>query len=187
MRKPRHAALRTAVLAVGVGGLLLLAGCTQPAATEAMVASLEGRPNAMDPGLIRSVSIGEISRGDEAETLWASEIGTPEFREALSRSLAAQQVLTDGSSAGRYTLSARILEISQPMIELEMTVEARVDYVLSDTLTGQQPFAETISSEGSASIGDELNGDARRRVAAETAVRNNIRQFLERLASVRLP
>ncbi len=168
-------------------GLPLLSACTQPAEPQAMVAAPTGGFAAFDPGLAGAITVGDVSSAGVSDRVWTSEVGMPEFRDALSQSLAGQGLLAAVPAGSRYTLDAQFLEMSQPMIELEMTVETRVNYVLSDIETGQQPFAETISSEGSATIGDELNGDARRRVAAEAAVRNNIRQLLERLASVSVP
>ena len=152
-----------------------------------MVAAPTSGLAVFDPGLTSAIAVADVSSLDLGDQLWTSEIGMLAFRDALNQSLAGQGLLATAPGGSRYALDAQILEMSQPAIGIDMTVETRVGYTLTDTVTGEQPFAETISSEGTASMGDALNGDDRRRMAAETAVGNNIRQFLERLASLRLP
>ncbi|MCB9947123.1 MAG: hypothetical protein H6842_04755 [Rhodospirillaceae bacterium] len=176
-----------AVAAPLAGALSVLAACTPPANPQAMVAVPQGTIGAMDPALLRAVSVSAVSGVEGTDSLWMSELAATAFQDALNQSLAAQQLLADTPAAARYALNAQILEVSQPRVGFDMTAETRISYVLSDLATGQQPFAETISSEGTASFGDDLNGDERRRLATEAAVRSNIRQFLERLASVRVP
>ena len=177
----------SALLVLLMAVIPLLSACTQPTQPQAMVAAPTGRMAVFDPGLAGAIAVADVSSLDLSDQLWTSEIGMPAFRDALNQSLAGQGLLAIAPGGSRYALDAQILEMSQPAIGLDMTVETRIGYTLTDTVTGGQPFAETISSEGTASMGDALNGDDRRRMAAEAAAGNNIRQFLERLASVRLP
>lgn len=183
----RRALWKTAAVLLAAGLLPTLSACVQPVEREAMVAAPAVTPTAMDPALIGAVALGEVTGGTDSDPIWASEIGAPAFRDALTQSLASRQLLAAGPADARYMLTAHIAEISQPMLGIDMTVGTRVNYTLSDIATGQQPFAESISSEATASMGDALNGDDRRRLAAEGAVSNNISQMLERLASVRIP
>ena len=176
-----------ALLVLLAAAIPLLSACTQPADPQAMVAAPTDGMAVFDPGLAGAIAVGDVSSVGVSDQIWTSEIGMPAFRDALNQSLTGQGLLAAVPAGSRYTLDAQMLEMSQPAIAFDMTVETRIGYTLTDTVTGEQPFAETISSEGTASMGDALNGDDRRRMAAEAAAGNNIRQFLERLASVRLP
>jgi hypothetical protein len=62
---------------------------------------------------------------------------------------------------------------------LNMTVTARINYELVDTVNGQPTEETTIETEFTSPFGDAFAADERTRLANEGAVRENIREFIE--------
>ena len=159
----------------------LLSACAQPARTSAMVVNVSAQtilPE--DSGLTNAVAVGAITGGEATNPIWTSQIGNPEFRQALSLSLQQHTMLAQGDAP--MTLQAQLLQVDQPLVGFDMTVTATVAYKITNA-TGEQVFDETVTVPHTATFSDAFLGAERLRLANEGAIRANIKRFLETLAT----
>lgn len=164
-----------AVLACGL--LLVLAGCASEARTSAMVVDVDERTLiAEDSSLFQALSVDSVSGGEETNPMWMSEVGNPEYAEALRLSLANHAMLADDD--GRYALTAELLEVDQPHFGFDVTVTSVATYRLVDTATGETVFEETVTTPYTADFSQAFYGTERLRLANEGAMRENIRAFI---------
>ena len=164
-----------AVLACGL--LLALAGCAGEARTSAMVVDVDERTLiAEDSQLFRAVAVEGVSGGEETNPMWNSEVGDPEYEEALRLSLANHAMLADGD--GRFALTAELLEVDQPILGFDVTVTSVANYRLIEVATGETVFEETVTTPFTADFSSTFYGVERLRLANEGAMRENIRAFI---------
>jgi hypothetical protein len=104
-------------------------------------------------------------------------VSNEDFQSALMDSLRNHGLLAEGN-APRYILYAHLLDVHQPLIGLDMTVSATVNYELADAVNGQPTRETTIATDFTSPFGDAFSADERTRLANEGAIRENIRQFL---------
>ncbi|HEX4350324.1 MAG TPA: hypothetical protein VH251_08045 [Verrucomicrobiae bacterium] len=160
----------------------LFAGCASPARTTEMVAKKVPQAAATHEPVVVSVQ-----GGDKTNPLWVSKISNENFSAALVESLKQtglfKSVDTSGDDACRLTTTIEDLE--QPIMGLDMTVSLRIDWLLVRTSDGQDLWHDKILSTYTATVGDNLDGALRLRVANEGAARQNIEQGLAKLAAVK--
>ena len=159
----------------------LLSACAQPARTSAMVVNVSAQtilPE--DSGLTNAVAVGTVTGGEATNPIWTSQVGNPEFHQALSLSLQQHTMLAQGDAP--MTLQAQLLQIDQPLIGFDMTVTATVAYKITNA-TGEQVFNESVTVPYTATFSDAFVGAERLRLANEGAIRVNIKRFLETLAT----
>lgn len=153
--------------------LLLCSGCifAEPCSSASMRVD---EVRVVNPSLVKNKvrNVG-VSGGRETNPLLTSDVGNEEFRVALIDSLLAAGIYH--GQAGNYELSATITDIDQPLFGFTFTVRVKVNYLLRNLKTHTVLFERVISSEGSASPGDEFIGVHRLRVAKERAMKNNIK------------
>lgn len=112
--------------------------------------------------------------------MWKSQVGTPEFQQALTQSLQANTMLATG--APRYHLDANLENLDQPALGgFDMTVGSRIRYKLTDIATGKPAFEKAIETEYTANFSDAFAGVERLRLANEGSIKKNIGLFLEAL------
>ena len=111
--------------------------------------------------------------------MWVSEVGNPEFSEALRHALATHAMLADGK--GKYDLTATLIKLDQPILGIDMTVTAEVEYALTDSASGKQLWSERVNLPYTASFSDAFLGMERLRLANEGAIRVNIEALLKAL------
>lgn len=127
----------------------------------------------------KAITIANVSGGSETNPLWLSKVSNENFQEALQQSLALHAMAAD--KPGRYWLTAELISLNQPFAGFDMTVTAKVHYVLSDT-TGQPPrFDQTIETPYTANFSDNFLAAERLRLANEGAVRENIEKAIKAL------
>ena len=175
MRNPTFALLGAAALAI--------AGCAAPARTGNMVAAPSAPLTGERTALRNAVAVGPVTGGQETNPLWRSKVGNAEFADALRSSLQRAGYLAPRPDSARYMLTAELVELDQPMIGFDMTVSTRVLYGLSDRTAGRPIWGDQIETRYTADRGPLL-GPSRTQVANEGAVRENIRQMLDRLARI---
>ena len=164
-----------AVLACGL--LLILAGCAGEARTSAMVVDVDERTLiAEDSSLFQAVSVDAVSGGEETNPMWTSEVGNPEYKEALRLSLANHAMLAEDD--GRFAVTAELLEVNQPFVGFDMTVTSVARYRLVDIASGETVFEETVTTPFTADFSSAFYGAERLRLANEGAIRENIRGFI---------
>jgi hypothetical protein len=155
-----------------------MAGC----ATPAQVGSMIGTPTVPVPAnsiLRQSVQLNNVSGGQATNPLWTSEVGNPEFQQALQQSLANQGLL--GSAASRYRLDATLMEVKQPLVGFDMTVTSTIRYLVTDTTMNRTAFDQVVTVSYTARVGDAFVAIERLRLANEGSIKNNISQFLDKL------
>ena len=163
---------------VTVGFCALLGACATPARTSAMVATADNTAP-VNAGLQRAILLGGTFGGEETSPLWTSEIGNPEFKEALQQSLELRGLLASG--AGQYKLEATIMDVDQPLIGFDATVKTTVHYVLTEVATNKIVDDRTIEASHTATVSDAFVGVERLRLANEGAAKNNIAAYLDQL------
>lgn len=159
---------------------IILSGCASPARIEQM--RVEGNPDQRiaNTQWRKNLAIRDVTGGKETNPMWMSNVGSSEFERALEASLQAVGLLADRQS-GRYVLNTHIENIDQPVIGLNFTVTAFVNYHITERSTGRTVFQKTISVPYTAGFGDSILGVERLRLANEGAIRANITRFIDDL------
>lgn len=157
----------------------LLGACAQPARTSAMVADVTGQTVLPEGSpLANAVAMGDVTGGEATNPAWTSEVGNPEFRQALTLSLQQHTILAETDAP--MTLVATLVNMDQPLVGFDMTVTSSVAYKITNT-AGEEVFNETISVPYTASFSDAFVGAERLRLANEGAIKANIKRFIETL------
>jgi hypothetical protein len=134
--------------------------------------------------LRNNVAVLEVSGGQASNRLWASKVGNGEFSQALALSLSDAGLLAANAPAARYTLSARMDRLDQPMTGIDLTVTATVSYSLLEKATGRELFRRTETIPYTAPFGDTFGALDRMRLANEGAVKANIAAVVEDLLAL---
>ena len=71
--------------------------------------------------------------------------------------------------------------MDQPLIGFDMTVTSHIAYSLVRNATQEAVLQETIVAPYTATVGDAFLGVKRLQLANEGSVRENVRQFLDKL------
>lgn len=163
---------------IGLGFLIVLAGCAQPAQKAAMI-----------PGSIAPItgsakyhaSVSEVTGfgGEETNPIWTSEISKEDFQAALETSLRQAGIF---SESGRYTLRADILSVEQPLVGIDLKVTMTVRYNLIDS-AGRIRFDKTLKSKYTADFSEAFVAIERLQKANEGAARANIQLLLKALGA----
>lgn len=163
--------------------LAALAACATPAEPQKMIAMPEPGSSAFPAPLATSMCVGTITGGVATNPLWVSQVGNPEFRQALESSLAAHGLLA-GTAPCRWQIDANLLGLSQPAFGLDLEVTSHINYTAA--APGQAPFlAATISAPFTATFSDHAIAIVRLKLANEGSIRGNIQQFLDQLRASR--
>jgi hypothetical protein len=163
-------------------GLLSLTACSAPAERANMAASYFRPLNTpSDVSLIGGIVVGTVDGGQSTNPLWTSEVGTEEFRGALIDSLRNYGLFAEGTSAPRYILNAHLVGVEQPLIGINMTVKSTINYELVDASTYKALYGDSLQKAYTASSLDAFYGATRLKLANEGAIRQNIKEYIERL------
>ena len=157
---------------------LLVGACATPAERSNMTVShISALAKPTDTSLIGGIAVGSVDGGQETQPLGTSEVDNEDFQGALTESLRNHGLLAEGN-APRYILYAHLLNLQQPLIGLNMTVTAKVNYELVDAVDGQPNQDKTVETEFTTPFGDAFGADERTRLASEGVIRENIREYL---------
>ena len=165
---------------------MLVTGCASPARVDQMAVSGQPAQRVSATPLRNNVAISDVTGGKETNPMWMSNVGGSEFSMALEESLRNVGLLAPNRQAGRYTLTAHLKSLDQPMFGLDMTVTASVNYVLVERLNGKEIFQRTMSVPYTAKMGDAFIGVERLKLANEGAIRSNISQLIDELFRLRV-
>ncbi len=138
-----------------------------------------------DTPLKENVSVEESTGGHKTNPLWTSQVSSEDFKQALEDSLASVQLL-DPEKDGKYRLSLDLQKLKQPLVGINMTVTATVNYKLVDSDTGQVVFEEAIETPFTATMSDAFVGVERLKIANEGAVRENIKKLISKLYALEI-
>jgi hypothetical protein len=165
---------------LGLFALLVLTGCASPARIEEMsINSSSGQ--AVNAPLKKSIGVLEVTGGKETNPMWASQVSSESFQRALEISLRNVGLSDPLLSANRYHLTADILQVSQPVMGLDMTVTANVRYSLIETATRKEVFSKVIAGTYTAKFSDAFVGTERLKLANEGAAKTNIQLLVGEL------
>jgi hypothetical protein len=165
---------------LGLFALLVLTGCASPARIEEMSIN-SSSSQAVNAPLKKSIGVSEVTGGKETNPMWASQVSSESFQRALEISLRNVGLSDPLLSANRYHLTADILQVSQPVMGLDMTVTANVRYSLIDTATRKEVFSKVIAGTYTAKFSDAFVGSERLKLANEGAAKTNIQLLVGEL------
>lgn len=173
-------------IALVIGSLAALSGCATPARTDQMVATSLSTPRvAVSPALRESIGIRDVTGGRDTNPLWVSNVGSVEFERALEDSLRNAGLLAPVRGAARYQLSADLHKLDQPLMGIDMTVTATVDWHLVERSTGRNVLKRSIGTPYTAKMSDAFLGAERMKLANEGAIRRSIEVLIDEI--LRLP
>jgi len=180
--RPEVSAVSTLVrLAAAIVALAMLGACAKPATPSAMVADLAGIDTARGPppAYRNAITAAPVSGGKDTSPLWSSQVGNPEFQEALVRTLMSAGL--GRAENGRFRLDAVLQKLEQPFAGFAMTVSATITYRSTNVATGAIVYENTLTTPATATMDDAIDGVARLRIANERAIRANLRRLVEEL------
>jgi hypothetical protein len=168
-------------LAVAICGSLLLGACASAARPELMATTAATvAPAAPADAGYKAVRVSDVTGGGETNPMWMSNVSAQDFRAALETSLRASNYLADTAGGARYDVTAQLLNVDRPMVGFSMTSTSTVNYTVRGA-DGRVVLQEIIKAPGTAKMGDAFLGVERVRLANENAIRENIRQFIDKL------
>ncbi|MGL4401851.1 MAG: hypothetical protein ACRCXD_18470 [Luteolibacter sp.] len=168
--------LRIPLIALAV---ITLHSCASPSNPSAMV------PTHLSTGkkFNKSVAVA-VTGGQATNPLWTSQVSNEDFAEALKQAIEKNgpfsQVIRSGS--GTYQLDVRLIQLRQPMVGINMTVQAEIEWRLKQSSTGKVIWQRVTNKSHTATMGDSVAGVTRLKMANEGAIRENIKEGLEQIA-----
>lgn len=166
--------------------VVLLSGCATPARVDQMIVSGTPSQRIAETPLRNNIAIRDVTGGQETNPMWKSNVGTNEFSQALEASLRTFGLLAANRQAGSHALTVHLQNLEQPMIGLDMTVTASVNYILVEQATNKEVINRTVAVPYTAMLGDALVGAERLRLANEGAIRTNFSQLFEELLRLKI-
>lgn len=166
--------------------LAILTGCAAPAGIEQMSVNAPIVQSVNSP-LKKSVTVTSVTGGRETNPMWSSQVTSASFQRALELSLQNVGLSDPLLSANKYHLTADILQVSQPMLGLDMTVSANVMYSLIEATTRKEIFSKVIVGTYTAKFSDAFVGVERLKLANEGAAKTNIQLLVDELLQFKLP
>jgi hypothetical protein len=100
--------------------IAILTGCAAPAGIEQMSVNAPIVQSVNSP-LKKSVTVTSVTGGRETNPMWSSQVASASFQRALELSLQKVGLSDPLLSANKYHLTADILQVSQPMLGLDIT------------------------------------------------------------------
>ena len=172
--------LRILCASAAAAVLFNLGGCATPATSQAMTVK-PGSTATVNPRLKGAVKVADVTGGKETSPLWTSQVDNAGFRKALVDSLAISGYLATDASQARYSVSADLVELDQPLMGFTLEVKSNVNYKVSGP-GGTRSYP--VKATGSATVSDAFAAVERLRIANERSVLENIKAFLNELAKL---
>ncbi len=168
--------------------IVLLGGCASGARIENMEVAGQPMQRIATTPLRQQLAVQEVSGGNETSPLLNSNVGNPEFENALKNSLRAIGLLAEGAAgqAAHFALGAQLDKLDQPLVGFNMTVTAQVTYTLSERASGKILWKQALVTPYTARFGDSLLGIERLRLANEGAIRVNLGQLIDELLRLKV-
>lgn len=159
--------------------VVALVGCATPASQQAMSVSTTDMPSSLNANLKGRVSVRNVVGGEETNGMWKSKVDAPSFKGALDKSIAIAGYKSNDASAAKYSIDADLQSLDQPFGGFTMDVVSTVLYKVSGD--GKQ-IQLPVTATGTASTSDAFMGTERLRIANERSIKENIKQFLQKLS-----
>jgi len=166
------------IIAIGI----LVSGCASPAEVKNMTVQPTISLDAVSESpFINNLRIAEVSGGKKTNPLWTSQVSGTAYELALRNSLEANNLIQKSNPTPQFEVYARLSELDQPLIGLNMTVNSKVAYEVIDIKTRKSWFDKEILASYTATFSDAALGLIRLRLANEGSIRENIRKFINEL------
>lgn len=160
--------------------ILLLAGCATPASQQSMSVSMQDVPTSSNEALKGQVAVRNVTGGKETNPLWTSQVDSQGFKGALDKSIAISGYKAIDSGKAKYIVDANLQDLNQPIFGFTFDVVSTVLY----TVTGNGKQTQIpVTATGTASTSDAFIGIERLRIANERSIKENIKEFLQKLSS----
>jgi hypothetical protein len=168
----------------------LLAGCGAPAKSLQMVqppAEVLQLRGFMPEALRGQVALAPVRGGAETGRWWGSKVSNTALAHALEDTLRELGLWATDPAQARYQLRAELLQLSQPWVSLDTTVEASVRYALVDLSSGAILYERSVRTAYKAEFLDAmLSQPERLQLASEGAMRQAMGIMLRDLPNLRL-
>lgn len=126
-----------------------------------------------------AIAVAEVKGGKETNPLWTSQVGNEEFKKALEKSLALTGYLAKPGS-GKFTLTAELISLDQPVLGISFDVKSTVNYELKNEV---ETKLIPITAVGTGEFSDSWVGIERLRIANEKSIQKNISNFINALSN----
>ncbi len=161
-----------------------LYSCASPSDTAAMV------PDSLSSGRKHNKSVAVVvTGGQKTNPLWTSQVSNEDFASALQQTIEKNgpfsKVIRSGSGE-QYQLDVRLIQLRQPMIGINMTVQADIEWRLKQASSGKVVWERRTNKSYTATMGDSVVGVTRLRMANEGAIRESIKDGLGQIAGLSL-
>ena len=126
---------------------IIISGCASPSKTANMIVSDSVYSYRFsDEKLLKdNVNLEDVKGGKPTNPMMNSQVSNDSFYFALRESLENARILNkDGN--GEFILNAEIIELKQPLIGVNITIEAKVKYTLREKNTKDIIFEKIIFS-----------------------------------------
>ncbi len=161
--------------------IALLVGCATSATQQSMSITATDLPTKINSDLKGKVAVSSVTGGKDTNPMWTSQVDGQGFRGALDKSLAVAGYKATDEKAALFSVDAHINELDQPWFGMTFDVRSTVLYTIRSN--GKQTQIP-VTATGSASTSDAFVGVERLRIANERSIKENIRQFLQKIAEL---
>ncbi len=160
---------------------VVITGCATPASQNAMSIGVADVPQRISSELKGQVNVRSVTGGKETNPIWISRVDNQGFKSALEQSLVAVGYKAQNGSTAKYQIDVTLNELEQPAFGLTFDVKSTVTYAVNGGSEGQKIFP--ITALGTAAMSDAFVGMERMRIANERSIKENIKQFLQKISS----
>ncbi len=159
-------------------GPAFITGCASNASSDQMTYHYTGSGMPANASLVHGIKLTEVSGGTETNPLWVSKVDNAGFTQALIASLKEAHLYTK-LAQGRYQLDAKLVNLKQPMLGLNLKVTCQAQYRLTSSKTHKMIYNKNITTSYVAKFKDSPIASMRLKKANEGAVRMNIQKFID--------
>lgn len=169
--------------------LLMLSGCGTPADVSGMritPADVLQMRSWIPPALKGQMVLAPVTGGEPTGRFWGSRISNSMLEQSIDESLRALGLLTNVPGGGRYTLTAKLIELDQPMVALTMKVSVIIEYSLIDRqLEDKVVYQHRLRTVHTVNFTESmLDINDRTRLASEGAVRRSVEAMVRELMEI---
>lgn len=179
---------------IGLGlaafAISLLSGCATPASSDRMTVSgnvVQSSTIASNHPLKGSIGVAHVTGGGDTNPMWRSKVSSEAFQRALEDSLRNAMLLNPALSAGKYHLTADLLDLSQPLVGANLDVSSSVRYSLVERTSRKEVYSRVIQANFTARWNDAFIFNERLNIANEGAIRTNIQMVIDDFFRLNLP
>jgi len=158
---------------------LYLVGCATPASQQAMTIGPSDVPAKLNTNLKNSLSVTGVTGGKDTSPLWTSQVDNTGFKNALEQSLLAIGYLATTSGTSKMKVEAELVELNQPLIGITLDVKSIVNYKVSSQ---NEMRVFPITANGTATFSEAPIASERLRIANEKSIKENIKQFIQKIS-----